>query len=113
LLETLCETGATCGPYHHTALYDMVGLLLLAWVLWRVASRVRPGVLIALWAVWYGLQRFVVDFARLGAARDGFAADSLVGPLTASQWGGLALATLGLVALRSTPRTRTGELESA
>lgn len=54
VMEALCEAGSSCGPYHHTALYDLIGLVVLAWVLWRVAERARPGALIAVWAVWYG-----------------------------------------------------------
>jgi prolipoprotein diacylglyceryltransferase len=113
LMEALCEAGSTCGPYHNTALYDMVGLLVLAWVLWRVTQRVRPGALIAVWAIWYGMQRFVVDFARLGAARDGLAADSIIGPWTASQWGGLALAASGLAVVIAVQRARIPEMDPA
>ena len=111
-LEALCDLGTTCGPYHHTALYDLLGLVLLAVVLWRLAGRFRPGSLILVWAAWYGLQRFLIDFARLGAARDGLAGDSIIGPLTASQWGGLALAAAaiaGLVIVRVVSRPREAE----
>ncbi len=57
----------------------------------------RYGQLFALWAMWYGLQRFLIDFTRLGAARDGTVADSVMGPFTGSQWGALAVAVIGLI----------------
>ena len=101
-LEALCGLGS-CGPYHHTALYDLLGLVVLAVALRRLIGRLPMGSMITLWAAWYGLQRFLIDFTRLGAARDGLTDDSLIGALTASQWGGLALsaaAIVGLVVMR-------------
>lgn len=59
--------------------------------------------------IWYGLERFLIDFTRLGAARDGVAlpdgtvvepiADAVMGPFTGSQWGALGLAALGVFLL--------------
>jgi phosphatidylglycerol:prolipoprotein diacylglycerol transferase len=95
-LEILCETQAQCGPYHHAALYDMLGAAVLLGMLWLVArhwSRIRYGTLFGLWVAWYGLQRFVIDFTR-NTGLPG--ADATAGPLTWSQWSGL---TLGLAAL--------------
>ncbi len=97
-LEALCELGA-CGPYHHTALYDLLGLMILALVLRRLAGMLPAGSVIAVWAAWYGLQRFMIDFTRLGAARDGLTDDSVIWALTASQWGGLAVASAAIVGL--------------
>lgn len=97
-LEALCETLAQCGPYHHTALYDLLGAAVLLGVLLGLARVWRGrhyGQIFALWALWYGFQRFGIDFARLGAAKDGTVADSVMGPFTGSQWGGLATAALG------------------
>ncbi len=99
-LETSCATLGDCGPYHHTALYDLVGAAVLVIVVvaarrfWSTRSQ---GQLFAVWAIWYGLQRFLVDFGRVGAAREGLIADRLIGPFTASQWGALALACVGLM----------------
>jgi hypothetical protein len=69
------------------------------------------------WMVWYGVQRFLIDFTRLGAARDGVVrpdgvtvetiADSVMGPFTGSQWGGLGTAALGLLLLLWTRRYQT------
>lgn len=84
---------AICGTFHHTALYDLVGAAVLFGVLWGMLSRqLRPGTLFAVWIGWYGLQRFLVDFTRIGNDMD-----RMAGPLTWSQWVGLAagLAALG------------------
>lgn len=89
-----------CGTYHHTALYDMIGAAVLLVVLLVLRTRWdsrRYGQLFAVWAMWYGLQRFLIDFTRLGAARDGTVADSVMGPFTGSQWGALAVAVIGLI----------------
>lgn len=109
VLQDLCDAGTFCGPYHHTGLYDMIGAAVLLGVIYLLArtwtSR-RYGQLFSLWIVWYGLQRFLIDFARLTAARDGITlpdgtvvegviADGVMGPFTGSQWGGLLAALLG------------------
>ncbi len=99
MLERLCNVEGICGPYHHTALYDLLGAaVLLGFLLWarRRGLLGHYGQLFAAWAAWYGLQRFLIDFARLGAARDGTVADSVMGPFTGSQWGAVAVALLGL-----------------
>ena len=110
-LQRLCDSGTFCGPYHHTALYDMLGaLVLLGVVFWlrKNWSGRHYGQLFSLWVIWYGLQRFFIDFTRLGVARDGLVledgteipnviADSVMGPLTGSQWGALGAAALGVL----------------
>jgi phosphatidylglycerol:prolipoprotein diacylglycerol transferase len=108
-LQAACDVAGDCGTYHHTALYDLIGAVVFVAVLvWlrRRWSAVRYGQMFGLWALWYGMQRFLVDFARLGAARDGLVADSVIGPLTASQWGAAVLAAIGvgiLVVTRGQP----------
>lgn len=110
VLERLCDVDAICGPYHHTALYDLLGAAALLGVIYwlqRSWSGRRYGQLFSFWVVWYGLERFLIDFARLGAARDGLVlpdgrvvetiSDSVMGPFTGSQWGGLAAAALGVM----------------
>src|SRR5207244_4901008 len=54
----------TLQRVHPTALYEAIGALLLAVVLWRVRDRVRPVVLFGLWAVLAGISRFMVEFLR-------------------------------------------------
>ena len=95
-LEILCETRAQCGPYHHAALYDLLGAAVLLGVLWLVSrhwSRIRYGTLFGLWVAWYGLQRFLIDFTR-NTGLPG--ADATAGPLTWSQWSGLSLGLLAV-----------------
>jgi phosphatidylglycerol:prolipoprotein diacylglycerol transferase len=119
VLEVLCDVRGMCGPYHHSALYDLLGALVLLgalFLLQRTWRGRRYGQLFALWALWYGLQRFLVDFTRLGVARDGIVledgtvvesiADSVMGPITGSQWGALLVAVVALgllVARRNAP----------
>lgn len=88
-----------CGIYHPTWLYDMIGAAILLGVLiWlaRSSRRFRYGQIFALWLAWYGFQRFLIDFTRLGAAKLGTVADSVMGPFTGSQWGGLGAGLIGV-----------------
>lgn len=89
-LETLCTTLGECGPYHHAALYDMLGAAVLLGVLYLVARRMRLhyGQLFTLWAGWYGIQRFLIDFTRNTGFEE---ADATLGPLTWNQWSGLVV----------------------
>lgn len=84
----------TLARVHPTALYEAIGALLLAGVLWRVRDRVPPAVLFGLWAILAGVLRFLVEFLRLNPA-------ALAG-LTEAQFASLALATFGatVIALR-------------
>lgn len=91
---------------HHTALYDLLGALVLAGVLALVARR-RPvtGSLFATFALWYGLQRFVVDFTRNREVIESF----FFG-LSGSQWAGLGFAAGAILwFVRFRPRTRARE----
>jgi len=110
VLEGLCEVNQICGPYHHTGLYDMLGAALLLGVIVLLRRRwtsQRYGQIFSFWMIWYGLQRFLLDFTRLGAARDGIElpngsrvgtiADAVMGPFTGSQWGALGAAALGVL----------------
>ena len=118
VLEGICsgtyngmEVAPFCGPYHHTGLYDLLGaavLLGVIFLLQRVWVSRRYGQMFTFWMVWYGIQRFLIDFTRLGVARDGFVVgdgkivddsirDAVMGPFTGSQWGGLGAAALGVL----------------
>ena len=71
---------------HQTALYDMlIALGLFAFLLWLNRRPRREGVLIASFAIWYGLGRVVTDFLRVDKTWFG---------LTGSQWTALAAATI-------------------
>jgi phosphatidylglycerol:prolipoprotein diacylglycerol transferase len=72
-----------------TPIYETVTMCLLAYALWRLRDRVRPGVVFALYLVGSGLERFLVEFIRRNK-------EVLVG-LTAPQVESLALLAIGLV----------------
>jgi phosphatidylglycerol---prolipoprotein diacylglyceryl transferase len=108
-LELLCEQAEQCGPYHHAALYDLLGAAVLLGLLYLVARRwrgIRYGVLMLIWGAWYGMQRFLIDFVR---NTDLPGADSTAGPFTWNQWTGLtagvlaALTVVWFVAAKRTP----------
>jgi phosphatidylglycerol:prolipoprotein diacylglycerol transferase len=49
---------------HPTPIYETLALGLIAWLLWTLRDRVRPGCLFALWLVLAGLERLLVEFLR-------------------------------------------------
>lgn len=82
------------GIYHHTALYDMIGALLLLGVLFWVAGRLHlaGGQLFFLWMAWYGAQRgLIIDPLRAGTNTD-----AMIGPITWNQLSGLLAAVAGV-----------------
>lgn len=96
-LEVLCSAAGECGPYHHAALYDLLGAAVLLGVLYLLARRVRMhyGQLFTLWAGWYGIQRFLIDFTRNTGFEE---ADAILGPWTWNQWSGLVVGILAAAA---------------
>ena len=76
-----------------TPIYETVSMCLLAFALWQLRDRVRPGVVLALYCVGSGLERFLVEFIRRNK-------EVLVG-LTAPQVESLALIVLGAIWLAS------------
>ena len=91
--ETSAEAiGAT---FHHTALYELMHLLVLFGVLSLIQVRARrqgrilpPGTLMGIFCVWYGVGRFATDIVREN--------DERVLGLTGAQYMGLALIPVGL-----------------
>jgi phosphatidylglycerol:prolipoprotein diacylglycerol transferase len=84
---------------------------LVAWLLWSWRDRFRPGVLFALYLVFAGVERFLVEFVRRN--------HHVVGGLTAAQLESLALLIIGAAALvlvqrrgglRRPPRTEPVEV---
>jgi phosphatidylglycerol:prolipoprotein diacylglycerol transferase len=53
--------GVTVQP---TPIYETVSMCLLAYVLWRLRDRVRPGAIFALYLLFSGLERLLVEFIR-------------------------------------------------
>jgi phosphatidylglycerol:prolipoprotein diacylglycerol transferase len=112
-LELLCDSGQGCGPYHHAALYDLLAAAVLLGVLYLLArrwSQIRYGVLIMVWAAWYGLQRFLIDFVR---NTDLQGADATAGPLTWNQWVGLAVGAAAIESIYFIIRRRITPVVSA
>jgi phosphatidylglycerol:prolipoprotein diacylglycerol transferase len=72
-----------------TPIYETVAMCLLAYLLWRLRYRVRPGVVFALYLVGSGLERFLVEFIRRNK-------EVLVG-LTGPQVESLVLLAIGLL----------------
>jgi phosphatidylglycerol:prolipoprotein diacylglycerol transferase len=74
---------------HPTPIYETLTMGLLAFALWHLRDKVRPGILFALYLVGAGLERFLVEFLRRNE-------DVLLG-LTAAQLESLTLFVLGVV----------------
>ncbi|HEV7585416.1 MAG TPA: prolipoprotein diacylglyceryl transferase family protein [Solirubrobacteraceae bacterium] len=101
--------GVTVQP---TPIYETVAMCLVAYALWSLRDRVRPGVVFALYLALSGLERFLVEFIRRNS--------EVIAGLTAPQLESLALLVLGVAwlsllirrggmqALRPTPRPTPG-----
>jgi phosphatidylglycerol:prolipoprotein diacylglycerol transferase len=57
-------TVPTTEEVHPTPVYETLAMGLIAWVLWRLRDRFRPGILFALYLVLSGAERFLVEFVR-------------------------------------------------
>jgi phosphatidylglycerol---prolipoprotein diacylglyceryl transferase len=71
-----------------TPIYETVAMCLLAYGLWKLRDRVRPGVVFALYLVGSGLERFLVEFIRRNS--------EVIAGLTAPQLESIALLVIGL-----------------
>ncbi len=49
---------------HPTPVYESLAMGLCAWLLWQLRDRVRPGMLFAIYLVYAGVERFLVEFLR-------------------------------------------------
>jgi phosphatidylglycerol:prolipoprotein diacylglycerol transferase len=72
-----------------TPIYETLAMCLLAWLLWKLRDRVRPGIVFALYLVGSGLERFLVEFIRRNK--------EVLAGLTAPQLESLALLAIGLL----------------
>ena len=85
-------TVATDVPVHPTPIYETLAMGLVAYALWRLRDRFRPGILFALYLVAAGTERFLVEFIRRN--------DEVIAGLTQAQlislvmiaWGGTWIA---------------------
>jgi phosphatidylglycerol:prolipoprotein diacylglycerol transferase len=82
-------TVPTDEQVHPTPVYETLAMGLGAWILWRLRDRFRTGVLFALYLVYAGAERFLVEFIRRN--------DDVALGLTAAQLESLAMVFAGLV----------------
>lgn len=70
-----------------TPIYETVSMCLLAYLLWQLRDRVRPGVIFALYLLFSGLERLLVEFIRRNA--------EIFAGLTTPQLESIGLMTIG------------------
>jgi phosphatidylglycerol:prolipoprotein diacylglycerol transferase len=93
----------TTATVHPTPIYETLAMGLLAFALWQLRDRVRPGVLFALYLVGGGIERLLVEFLRRN--EDVFAG------LTGPQLESIVLAVVGIIWLGR--KARAGGLLAA
>lgn len=90
-----------------TPIYETVAMCLIAWLLWQLRDRVRPGVVFALYLLLSGLERLLVEFIRRNSeVFAGLTAPQLesIGlMLIGAAWLLLMTRRRGLAALRASP----------
>lgn len=93
-----------CGIYHHVAVYDLLGAVILLGFLYFGYRRFKLhyGQLFATWVAWYGLQRFVLDALRFGSE----SGDATIGAFTWNQVSGLVAGVGGLIGIWWLARNR-------
>ncbi|HET8640083.1 MAG TPA: prolipoprotein diacylglyceryl transferase family protein, partial [Solirubrobacterales bacterium] len=57
-------TEPTERAVHPTPIYETLAMGLGAWLLWQLRDRFRPGVLFAIYLIYAGVERFLVEFIR-------------------------------------------------
>ncbi len=88
--------GVTVQP---TPIYETLAMCLLAYFLWKLRDRVRPGVIFGLYLLFSGLERLLVEFIRRNK--------EVLAGLTAPQVESVALMVVGAVLLFALiPRAR-------
>jgi phosphatidylglycerol---prolipoprotein diacylglyceryl transferase len=91
-------TVPTTEEVHPTPVYETLTMGLVAWLLWRLRGRYRPGVLFALYLVLSGTERFLVEFIRRN--------DEVLAGLTVPQLESLAMMLAGCAWLALAGRRR-------
>jgi len=92
-------------PLHPAQLYESAANLLLFVFLYRVfLRRRRPGIVISLYLILYGVIRFIVEFFR-------FHEQSLVWGLSLTQWISVGLVALGALILFRLPTAKAAVTE--
>jgi phosphatidylglycerol---prolipoprotein diacylglyceryl transferase len=82
-------TVPTTDEVHPTPIYEALAMGLGAWILWQLRDRFRAGVLFALYLLYAGAERFLVEFVRRNE-------DTALG-LTTAQLESLAMMVAGAV----------------
>jgi phosphatidylglycerol---prolipoprotein diacylglyceryl transferase len=82
-------TVPTDRTVHPTPVYETLAMGLGAWMLWQLRDRFRTGVLFAIYLIYAGTERFLVEFLRRNS-------EVALG-LTAAQFESLAMVLLGTV----------------
>lgn len=57
-------TVATDVPVHPTPIYETIAMGLVAYTLWRLRDLFQPGLLFALYLIFAGVERFLIEFIR-------------------------------------------------
>ncbi len=94
-------TVPTDRTVHPTPIYETLAMGIGAWVLWQLRDRFRAGVLFAIYLVYAGVERFLVEFIRRNH-------DVALG-LTAAQLESIAMAVAGAAWIYAVKR-RCGSL---
>ncbi len=81
-------TVPTDRTVHPTPVYETLAMGMGAWVLWQLRDRFRTGVLFAIYLVYAGAERFLIEFLRRN--------DHVVLGLTVAQLESLAMMVAGL-----------------
>lgn len=85
--------GVTVQP---TPIYETLAMCLLAYFLWQLRDRLRPGVALGLYMVFSGLERLLVEFIRRNK--------EVLAGLTAPQLESIVLTGIGVVVLLAMAR---------
>jgi phosphatidylglycerol:prolipoprotein diacylglycerol transferase len=94
-------TVPTDRTVHPTPVYETLAMGLGAWILWQLRDRVRTGVLFAIYLLYAGVERFLVEFLRRNS-------EVALG-LTAAQLESLGMMLIGAVWIAAV-RHRHGSL---
>ena len=97
-------TVPTTEEVHPTPVYEALAMGLGAWLLWRLRDRFRVGVLFAIYLVYAGTERFLVEFVRRN--------EEVAAGLTGAQFQSLAMMGAGVVWIYAV-RRRHGTLSRA
>lgn len=82
-------TVPTTERVHPAPIYEMLAMALVAYILWRLRDRFRSGALFALYLLFAGVERFLVEFIRRN--------NEAVAGLTAPQLESLVLMAAGAI----------------